>query len=540
MRLDERRCAPLLADGAAHAAGDDNVDEDAGRQVRPPDLEPAARGPRSVRGGDPAARSPARRRRPEHAAARIREPAARPAHRGLRDRPAARALAGAVRQAGPDRVPRADDRRAPLRGPGRHGRHRRRRGHDQLLPRHPGRLLLASTSRPGSGCSCRPIRPPGRLDDLRGKRVCATQGSTSIAALEQVPRRHPPSPSPSARTASSPSSSGEVDAITSDDAILLGFKAQDPYTKVIGGAIEPEPYGMAISKRHPDLVRWVNRELARMRADGTWRRLYREVASGNAARATGPLPRLMAELEDIDRALADLHTGADRLGGLLLELELDGDRKLLDATTLKGATATRWSAVDLLGAWESHAQLTATLERARRAARIASAAARGAPCRARGAARRAVAAAARRRCRPRTRRARSWPRPARRGERSRRGSPPSMRGGLHGLQRGVRATRRRPRRRSAVGRPGAGRRARAGHRGARRPARGRSHEACRGAGAPGQPRGRSARRRGRARARARQDREPLGPLPPPRAVGACGRAARDRVARGACALDRGA
>lgn len=72
----------------------------------------------------------------------------------------------------------------------------------------------------------------------------------------------------------------------------------------------------------------------------------------------------MAELEDIDRALADLHTGADRLGGLLLELELDGDRKLLDATTLKGATATRWSAVDLLGAWESHAQLTATLARA--------------------------------------------------------------------------------------------------------------------------------------------------------------------------------
>lgn len=74
----------------------------------------------------------------------------------------------------------------------------------------------------------------------------------------------------------------------------------------------------------------------------------------------------MAELEDIDRALADLRTGADRLGTLLLELELDGDRKLLDATPLEGATATRWSAVagDLLAAWESHAQLTATLERA--------------------------------------------------------------------------------------------------------------------------------------------------------------------------------
>ncbi len=72
----------------------------------------------------------------------------------------------------------------------------------------------------------------------------------------------------------------------------------------------------------------------------------------------------MAELDDVDRALAELHTGADRLGELLLELELDGDRKLLDATTLAGATAKRWSAVDLLAAWESHAQLTTTLERA--------------------------------------------------------------------------------------------------------------------------------------------------------------------------------
>ena len=69
----------------------------------------------------------------------------------------------------------------------------------------------------------------------------------------------------------------------------------------------------------------------------------------------------MAELKDMDRALADLHTGTDRLGGLLLELELDGDRKLLDDVKLKGTTASRWSAVagDLLAAWESHAQVTA-------------------------------------------------------------------------------------------------------------------------------------------------------------------------------------
>ncbi len=125
-----------------------------------------------------------------------------------------------------------------------------------------------------------PADSPARsLDDLRGKRVCSTQGSTSIAALDKYPSVIP-HPVPQRTDCLVALQRGEADAITSDDAILLGFKAQDPYTKVIGSVIEPEPYGMAVSKRYPDLVRWVNRELARMRADGTWRRLYRKWLPG--------------------------------------------------------------------------------------------------------------------------------------------------------------------------------------------------------------------------------------------------------------------
>jgi polar amino acid transport system substrate-binding protein len=117
------------------------------------------------------------------------------------------------------------------------------------------------------------------LKDLRGKRVCATKTSTSILALSEYPGviPHPVAQRTDCLVALQ---RGEADAITSDDAILLGFQAQDPYTKLIGPAIEPEPYGMAISKRHPDLVRWVNGQLARMRADGTWRRLYRKWLPG--------------------------------------------------------------------------------------------------------------------------------------------------------------------------------------------------------------------------------------------------------------------
>jgi polar amino acid transport system substrate-binding protein len=117
------------------------------------------------------------------------------------------------------------------------------------------------------------------LADLRGKRVCATSTSTSIAKLKEFPGVIP-YPVAQRTDCLVALQRGEVDAITSDDAILEGFQAQDPYTRLIGPVIEAEPYGMAMSKRRPDLVRFVNGVLARMRADGTWERLYRKWLPG--------------------------------------------------------------------------------------------------------------------------------------------------------------------------------------------------------------------------------------------------------------------
>jgi hypothetical protein len=74
----------------------------------------------------------------------------------------------------------------------------------------------------------------------------------------------------------------------------------------------------------------------------------------------------MTELVDIDRSLDELRKGIDELGNVLLELELDGDRQLLDGATLTGATAERWSAAaaDLLGAWQTRAEIDAALQQA--------------------------------------------------------------------------------------------------------------------------------------------------------------------------------
>lgn len=116
--------------------------------------------------------------------------------------------------------------------------------------------------------------PAHSVKDLGGKRVCAAVGSTTIAALGTLKPRVIPYGVPQRTDCLVRLQQGLVDAISSDDSILLGFEAQDPDTKIVGGEIAAEPYGLAISKAHPEFVRFVNGVLARMRADGTWRRIY--------------------------------------------------------------------------------------------------------------------------------------------------------------------------------------------------------------------------------------------------------------------------
>lgn len=116
--------------------------------------------------------------------------------------------------------------------------------------------------------------PARSIHDLAGKRVCATTGSTSIVNVIASRPKVVPYAVPQRTDCLVALQQGKVDAISSDDAILLGFAAQDPNLKLIGPGFSPQPYGMAINKAHPDFVRFVNGVLARMRADGTWRRIY--------------------------------------------------------------------------------------------------------------------------------------------------------------------------------------------------------------------------------------------------------------------------
>jgi polar amino acid transport system substrate-binding protein len=114
------------------------------------------------------------------------------------------------------------------------------------------------------------------IEDLAGKKVCAANGSTSIARI--------------VNTKVDPELIGvgvagwtdclvmlqqnQVDAISTDDTILAGLKAQDPFTEIIGNRFTEEPYGMAISRDSPEFTRFVNAVLEQLRSNGEWTRIY--------------------------------------------------------------------------------------------------------------------------------------------------------------------------------------------------------------------------------------------------------------------------
>lgn len=120
---------------------------------------------------------------------------------------------------------------------------------------------------------------------LGGKRVCAVAGTTSLAKLFRL------DPKPIVLSSSTWTDcllmlqQGQVDAISTDDSVLAGLAQQDPSVEIAAAGIGTEPYGIGVKKENPDLVRFVNGVLERMRVDGTWERLY-----GKWLQSLGPSP----------------------------------------------------------------------------------------------------------------------------------------------------------------------------------------------------------------------------------------------------------
>ena len=127
--------------------------------------------------------------------------------------------------------------------------------------------------------------------DLPGKRVCVAQGTTSLAKVREI---DPPPVIVAVVTWADclvALQQNDVDAVSTDDAILAGLVAQDPYLNIVGPNMAEQPYGIGLNLVRTDLVRFVNGTLERIRTDGTWNTLYRRWLTVLGPAPTPPEPR---------------------------------------------------------------------------------------------------------------------------------------------------------------------------------------------------------------------------------------------------------
>src|SRR5262245_5893923 len=126
-------------------------------------------------------------------------------------------------------------------------------------------------------------------DDLAGKRVCATKGSTTIKNLKAMVPLAKRVPAEARTDCLVYLQEGKVDAVSADDTILRSFEAQDPTTTVLPEQLSNEPYAVAVGKDHRDFLAFVDGVLAQMRADGELASLERTDLGG--APSLPPEPR---------------------------------------------------------------------------------------------------------------------------------------------------------------------------------------------------------------------------------------------------------
>lgn len=115
------------------------------------------------------------------------------------------------------------------------------------------------------------------LASLAGKKVCATEGSTSLARIVNLSGVDP---KPIGMQVAGWTDclvmlqQNQVYAVSTDDTILAGLAAQDRFTTVAPEVIAKEPYGIAMPKHQEDFVRFVNSVLETIKSNGTWAASY--------------------------------------------------------------------------------------------------------------------------------------------------------------------------------------------------------------------------------------------------------------------------
>ncbi|SFQ33694.1 glutamate transport system substrate-binding protein [Amycolatopsis arida] len=126
-------------------------------------------------------------------------------------------------------------------------------------------------------------------DSLQGKTVCSVTGSTPIQRVRDQNLTDKIVELQTYSQCVNQLVQGQVDAVTTDDAILKGYAAQEPDKfKVVGDTFSEEPYGIGMPKGDKALRDKVNDILEESLQNGDWEKIYDATLGKSGAPAEKP------------------------------------------------------------------------------------------------------------------------------------------------------------------------------------------------------------------------------------------------------------
>ncbi|MGW8377320.1 glutamate ABC transporter substrate-binding protein [Streptomyces sp. ODS28] len=114
-------------------------------------------------------------------------------------------------------------------------------------------------------------------DSIKGKKVCSIQGSTPLQNIKENKAKFGAETQEFGKYSDCVNQvlGGQVDAMTTDDAILKGYAAERPNKlKVVGKTFTKEPYGIGLKKGDTALTEAVTKAVEKHEKDGSYKKAY--------------------------------------------------------------------------------------------------------------------------------------------------------------------------------------------------------------------------------------------------------------------------
>jgi glutamate transport system substrate-binding protein len=132
----------------------------------------------------------------------------------------------------------------------------------------------------------------GGPDDLAGKKVCSVTGSTPA---ENIRTNYPDAELTEFDVYSKCAEAlknGQVQAVTTDNVILLGLISQDEEAfELVGKPFTKEPYGIGLKKGDTEFRTFINDTLDKIEKDGRWKAAW-DATAGKVATETPTPPAI--------------------------------------------------------------------------------------------------------------------------------------------------------------------------------------------------------------------------------------------------------